>query len=328
MRIVRFAIIVIALGSVVHAQDPQSPVVAGAAVGTDIAYSELGTRLTVPVSVGSSGPYPFVIDTGAERTVVSRQLADKLRLRAGKPITLTSMVDRSVVQTVIVPGLSIQSVGALHTVQAPALDGYNLGAPGMLGIDTLSSHKVLIDFDTGLMTVGESSARPMKRRRTDEIVVSGRSRFGQLIVTNAYIGRQRIQVVLDTGTQVSVGNQALLKLIDRQSRNTLQSTEITSVTGAKAPALHAMVRGIRVDDILFGKLPVAFADVEPFRHFDLMDRPALLLGMGALRSFRRVEIDFPNRQIKFRVPPPDPRTTLRTGSMLPGGSGVSSLSIH
>ena len=329
MRNAYFAALAAALATMAGAQDlSQEPVVAGAAVGTDIAYTEAGTRLTVPVAVGESGPYPFVIDTRAERTVVARELARRLGLSAGQPINLTSRVDRSLVQTVIVPGLAIGSLGKRHTVHAPALEGRNLGAEGMLGIDTLSDHKVLIDFDTRVMTVGSSEARPMKRRKRDEIVVSGRSKFGQLIVTNAYIGQDRIQVVLDTGTQVSIGNKALLRLIDDRSRKTLQPTDITSVTGAKAQASHAIVRGIRVDGIQFGKLPVAFADVEPFRHFDLLDRPALLLGMDALRSFRRVEIDFPNRQIRFRVPPPPPTLNHNTSSILRGVDGPSSVASY
>jgi hypothetical protein len=55
-------------------------------------------------------------------------------------------------------------------------------------------------------------------------------------------------------------------------------------------------------------LPVAFADAAPFKHFGLTDKPALLLGMDALRLFRRVKIDFPNREVRFLLP----RDSIRT----------------
>ncbi|MBA2770996.1 MAG: aspartyl protease family protein [Sphingomonas sp.] len=42
-------------------------------------------RMTVPVSIGGRGPYRFVVDTGAERTVISRELARELSLDAGPP---------------------------------------------------------------------------------------------------------------------------------------------------------------------------------------------------------------------------------------------------
>jgi hypothetical protein len=63
-------------------------------------------------------------------------------------------------------------------------------------------------------------------------------------------------------------------------------------------------------------MPVAFADVTPFARFGLSHRPALLLGMDALRSFRRVDIDFPNRQVRFLMPRAEARA--RTGSRIPG----------
>ncbi|MEI9853097.1 MAG: hypothetical protein WDN24_22160 [Sphingomonas sp.] len=40
------------------------------------------------------------------------------------------MTGRSRVNTVIVPGLSIESIGQLHTIQAPALEARYLGAAG------------------------------------------------------------------------------------------------------------------------------------------------------------------------------------------------------
>ena len=46
-------------------------------------------------------------------------------------------------------------------------------------------------------------------------------------------------------------------------------------------------------------LTVAFADAPPFRVFGLRDKPAILLGMDALRLFDRVSIDFARRKVRF-----------------------------
>jgi hypothetical protein len=54
--------------------------------------------------------------------------------------------------------------------------------------------------------------------------------------------------------------------------------------------------------VTFHDVPVAVADAEPFHRFDLVDQPALLLGMDALRLFRNVEIDFASREIRFSMP--------------------------
>lgn len=303
-------------------QDPELISPESVMEATLLTLGEIDQRLTVPVAVNARGPYNFIIDTGAERTVVSRELANTLRLSSGRPVTLLSMTGRSQVDTVLVPDLMIKSIGIQHSVIAPKLEARNLGAIGLLGIDTLRDHQVSIDFVRGTMEVRKSEKRAkFQRRSSDEIVVTAKSVFGQLIVTDAYYGNTRIQVVLDTGSQVSMGNTALRKRIG--TRRKTQPIELTDVTGDKTMADYTTVPGIKVGDVLFGSMPVAFADVAPFERFGLTKRPALLLGMDALRSFRRVDIDFPNRQVRFLMPKgTEKRLNFTTGSLL-GGSGGS-----
>lgn len=300
-------------------QDPELIKEEAPVAATLLELGQLDSRLTVPVALGAQGPYHFVIDTGAERTVVSRQLAGSLRLAPARPVLLTSMTGTRQVSTVLVPQLTIPTVAGAHTIVAPALEAQNLGAAGLLGIDTLQNHQVTIDFDTGTMAVRPSEKR---KRKTSyirgEIVVTAKSLFGQLIVTDAYYENTRIQVVLDTGAEVSLGNTALRERIGRKRKT--QPIEFTSVTGETARADYANVDGIKVGDVRFGSMPIAFADVAPFERFGLSKRPALLLGMDALRSFRRVEIDFPNRQVRFLMPRAALRDLKATGSLLPGGS--------
>jgi predicted aspartyl protease len=292
---------------------------------TMLALGEVDSRLTVPVTLGGKGSYNFIIDTGAERTSVSRELAGSLRLTAGVPVMVTSMSGQSQVDTVIIPNLSIKSIGQQHMVIAPAFAARNLGAAGLLGIDTLSSHQVTIDFENGTMAVRESVKRKKNMRSDrDEIVVTAKSLFGQLIVTDAYYGNTRIQVVLDTGSQVTMGNAALRKRIGRRAGKT-QPILLTSVTGEQTKADYASIPDIRVGEVAFGSMPIAFAEVAPFERFGLTKRPALLLGMDALRSFRRVDIDFPNRQVRFLMPK-GTRVTLPQWSspLIPGARGGSS----
>lgn len=297
----------LSLGTAASARTGQDPELPKGPDPVLISIGKIDSRFTVPVSVGAAGPFDFVIDTGAERTVVSRELADQLRLVPAGEIGLTSMSERSMVDTVIVRGLAIKSIGQLHTIRAPALRARNLGASGLLGIDTLAGHKVSIDFEGNQMTVSPSVRRSAKTARDpDEIVISARSKFGQLIVTDAFYGKTPIRVVIDTGTEVSLGNSALRRRVAR-GRKSLNLVELTSVTGGKTQAEYAAIQGIKLGSMTFSDLTVAFADVAPFERFGLGKRPALLLGMDVLRTFRRVDIDFPNREIRFRMPndPPD-----------------------
>ena len=45
--------------------------------------NEFYERMTVPVSVQGTGPYRFLVDTGADRTAVSRDLVNRLSLAPG-----------------------------------------------------------------------------------------------------------------------------------------------------------------------------------------------------------------------------------------------------
>ena len=49
--------------------------------------NEHDDRMTVPVRLSGAGPYRFLVDTGADRTAVSRELADRLKLKSagGRP---------------------------------------------------------------------------------------------------------------------------------------------------------------------------------------------------------------------------------------------------
>lgn len=255
-------------------------------------------RMTVPVSIGASGPYRFIIDTGSERTVVSRELAGSLNLAAGRRVRVTTMAGQSELGTFLLPALQASLVRP-DTLEAPAVSAANLGAPGMLGIDALKGHAVSIDFDRDLMEV-----RPAKKRRSsagpDDIVIRAKNVYGQLIVTDATYRGRRISVVIDTGSPVTVGNLAMLKRV--RTEKSLGKIGLLAVTGQWLQADYRVIDSLEIAKIGFHSVPIAFADALPFKRFGLLDTPALMLGMDTLKLFRRVQIDFANREIRLTLP--------------------------
>lgn len=271
------------------------PAIAEVALGSD--GSE---RMTVPVKVDGSDAFPFIVDTGAERTVISRQLADRLKLAHGPMRNLMTVTGTGKVRTVIVPSLELTG-GKVKEIEAPALDQAHLGAPGMLGLDSLQSRRVLLDFKKNEMKVMPS--RRVEDTDEDTIVVRARSRYGQLILVDSRLEGERIQVIIDTGAQTSIGNLALLrKLTQRKKDLLLVPVTLTSVTGGTLPAQFSSIKRIQIGGVDMNNIPVAFADAEPFKSFGLANKPALLLGMDALRLFDRVSVDFANKQVRFIMP--------------------------
>jgi predicted aspartyl protease len=257
-------------------------------------------RMTVEISIGGR-PYRFIVDTGSERTVVSRQLAEQQRLVAGLPTTVHSMTEVSVIRTAVVPALRVgrRTVSNIH---APVLEELSLGADGLLGVDSLASQRVELDFLTNEMTVSPSRARDRWRRDEDTIVVTARSRFGRLILVDASFDGERVWVILDTGAQVSIANEALRRRLERRRRlGPTAPLELVSVTGGTRTVDYGMARRLRIGTAEISNLPVGFADVEPFRKLGLTERPAILLGMDALQLFEHVTLDFATREVVLRM---------------------------
>ncbi|HEX8412942.1 MAG TPA: retropepsin-like aspartic protease, partial [Sphingomicrobium sp.] len=84
--------------------------------GEDIAARRLRTRMTVEVRVEGRGPFRFVVDSGADSSVIGFRLARALQLPAGTPVTLHGMTESSVVERVRVAelGLGQTTIKDLH----------------------------------------------------------------------------------------------------------------------------------------------------------------------------------------------------------------------
>ncbi|MBV8687819.1 MAG: aspartyl protease family protein [Alphaproteobacteria bacterium] len=258
-------------------------------------------RMTVPVSIGARGPYRFIVDTGAERTVIARELASTLQLIASGKARLHSMTEVSDIQTVAIPALEVGGK-EVRGIQAPALERRNLGAEGMLGVDSLQAQRVSFDFDRQQMTV-VPSRKHEESWTQDAIVVRAQNRFGHLVLVDASVEGQKVWVIVDTGAQATVGNGALLRKLQKKGKlKSLAAVEMISVTGGRLTADQSLVKHIRLGGVDIYDLPVAFADVHPFKQLGLTDRPAILLGMDALRLFERVSVDFANRRVRLLAP--------------------------
>ena len=258
-------------------------------------------RMTLPVVVDGQGPFRFVVDTGAERTVIARELAETLDLAASEDVMLTSVFDVQQVPTVIVPELGFGR-RTVNGIQAPALERRNLGAEGVLGIDTLQDQHVMLDFDRQEITIAPS--RYVNDRPNDgTIVVRARTRLGRMVVADARIDGTRIHAIVDTGSTVSIGNSALReRLVERGRMDPAQSLEVTAVTGTRMRINFTIAERVRIGGVDLESLPIAFVDSELFRELDLLDRPAMLLGINALRAFDRVSIDFASHQLRLELP--------------------------
>lgn len=270
-------------------------------------------RMSVPVTVGGEGPFYFLVDTGAERTVIARELAERLGLVDGAKLRMATIGSSVTVPSFQVASLELTNM-RIGPIEAPAVAGRHIGAAGLIGVDMLAERRILIDFRKERMQILETRyrARPIIRD-DDAIVVTARNSAGRLILSDARIDGRRIDLIVDTGAQTSVGNLAMMKLVAarRQNKFPFVATTLGAVTGETVPAMRTVVERIAIGGIDVNGLPVSFTDARAFRALNLHERPALLLGMDSLSLFDRIEIDFPNKRVVFDMPEEARRATGR-----------------
>lgn len=264
--------------------------------------SSADDRVMVPIHIDGKGPWRFVVDTGSQRTVVSRELAQRLALPARSPVTILSMTGRQETPTVAVPRLDFAG-GSLDDIEAPVLEGEHLGAAGLLGLDSLHGRRVTMNFRTGQMEITRSSGRRAAAVEPDTIVVQARRKRGQLILLDSQVNGMRVNIMLDTGSLYSVGNLALRdRLLARKRAPEMVTAMLTSVTGGVLPGEVGRIGSVRLGRVALNDVPVIFADASPFAELGMSEKPALLLGLSALRIFQRVAIDFGRGKVDFLLP--------------------------
>ena len=253
-------------------------------------------RMTVPVTIGGQGPYRFFIDTGAQATVVTRSVTDAISLAPSGRATLVAMGSTKSVDTVEIDELEFAD-RTFSGLTAPLLEKEHIGADGILGLDSLQDLRVLIDFAADSMSVAD--ARDLGGNTGYEIVVRARAKLGQMIITDAKLDGVRTAVIIDTGAQNSMGNLALLKKLRKRANQEMESTD---VHGVKVKSNLAVAERLVISDMELQDIPIGFADSPAIDALGFADRPALILGMGNLRLFERVAIDFATRRVLFDLP--------------------------
>lgn len=260
---------------------------------------ERDDRMTVPVRLGGKGPYRFLVDTGADRSAVSTAIAAAMGLSSGPVARLHSITGTSMVRTANVPRLELGH-NRVRSVEAALLEAAHMGADGIVGVDALRSEKVIFDFRTRVISI-----IPAKQRVRDEpgtIVVNGKLKQGHLIVTSATANRVPLTAVLDTGSEITMGNAALRTRLQARGRLGLaERVEMTSVTGEKLFGEAFHLRNAAIGNVEFHDLVILFANAPIFDRLGFEGKPAVLLGMNALRAFDRVSIDFVRKQLRMTI---------------------------
>ncbi|HWE47172.1 MAG TPA: retropepsin-like aspartic protease [Caulobacteraceae bacterium] len=279
--------------------------------GTLIGQRDRSSRLTTKVRINGQGPYDFVIDTGANRSVIATEIAADLKLPAGTPTKIHGIARVEDAQTVNVRSLKAGDIDA-PIKDVPLLNRVDLDADGLLGIDTFVDRVLTFDFVGNTAHIAysyfehgftEPPTHSLMAASSD-IVVPARQRFGQLTIVDASAAREKITCFIDSGAEKTVGNMAMRRAVQAQTadRNfTPVDVVIHGATGQDVPGQVALVPEMRLGGVHFSTFPIAFADLHTFSLWGLQNEPALMLGMDLMRIFETVTVDFRRKTVHFRL---------------------------
>lgn len=252
--------------------------------GIEIPF-ELGPRghIVVDLAVDGHEPVPFVLDTGAGRTVLNQARLSVLGL-GDRPSGefVQGAHGRLAMGLTEVGSLSIGEVALggmeMATMDLSGIEAGDMTLFGVLGFDLLSRFDLTLDF------VDETVAFHPRAEEWDgcavcagEVAVPFRLARGTHIELEVSISGQPITAILDTGS----GRTGMNGLAARAIGVELPA----SVPGDHAPALQ--VGELRLGDgALARDLVVGVVELPVFEALGIGDRPALLMGTGALADHR------------------------------------------
>ena len=127
--------------------------------GVRFSYIPNTFLITVPVMVNGYGPYRFLLDTGANSTILSAGTADQLRIEGGKPLILFSAAGDVVARVQTIDTLQVGEA-RLRDIEI-AIAGFGmleeLHVDGILGADYLRRFKIRIDYEKQIVQIHSES---------------------------------------------------------------------------------------------------------------------------------------------------------------------------
>jgi predicted aspartyl protease len=253
-------------------------------------------RIVAPVFVNGRGPFKFAIDTAANLSMISSELAADLHLRAatGAPLQVQGSIGPRATNLVDIERLELDQ---LHTGarQLGLLEPAQLDAAhGLLGADVLRGQ--VLDLQLRAASVAVYRADALAGVATDwkqASDVPAERRFDTLLALRVRVGNRHARAILDTGAQRSIGNRALLQALGlRASGESNRDAVLTGFNGSMIGATSIATPALQLGAARLAPADILYADLPLFESWGGANRPMLLLGMDRIGQLGRVLIDY------------------------------------
>ena len=249
-------------------------------------------HLVVPAIIDGLGPFPFILDTGADGTGIYRWFAERQGFAPGPETEIGGMTGTTKNPTynlasVSVDGRTIRNVVAdsfpnRHDVEVEA---------GAIGNDLMDGAVAIFDFPCKTVEIPPKPV-DMARILTPDAhkVMAGGVVDGTQLSFPVEIGGVRGVAVLDTGSSDTRVNTAFLKAagIDPASAAFRDAEPIFGVAGKATPSRKGPVGAVRFAGLEVTSPEVRVIDMPIYKSFGFGDGPAMIMGLDLMAGFRLV----------------------------------------
>ncbi len=255
-------------------------------------------RILVPVYIDGKGPFRFLVDTGADGSMISQALVQRLGLASNhtsdEQVQGTTGLER--LPCVTIADLRIGSI-VKHNVHMPVSPSPVMtGLGGILGMAGFGPVRVLVDFHNNRVEIDRSSTRLVD----GYLGIQAERTSGGLLMIPASVGDIDVEAVIDTGAEETLGNSALRAALLRNAAKHPEDARIYGVTKQVSDGGISPSPTIVFGPLVVQGLGIVYSDVPIFKIWHLDSRPALIIGMNVLGSVDALVLDYPRAQVYLR----------------------------
>ncbi len=253
-------------------------------------------HFTTPVTLNGQGPYDFTVDTGAQRPVLAPDLGAKLQLTSAPGVEIRATSGAGAARMTYVRDYK-SGLFDLSNEMMAILPNAGMVTTGVVGMDAFTDKRLELNFADHQVTSGESAPTPKGFVPVPAMIVAG-----SFIIIDVVVDGVKAKAMVDSGARRTIVNSLLQKALGFKAGDP-RLTPDAAVGGATkdtTAALKATVGSIAIGSIHFDRHVVTFADVPVLQSLGLSDRPAMILGLDALKTLKAMAIDYPRAELQIK----------------------------
>jgi hypothetical protein len=272
-------------------------------------------QIVVPVRIDGQGPFPFLVDTGADGSVVSPQLVKALHLTPvpGRPEQVEGITGTEALPSVLIKRLRVGQIVKRNLTMPICTSPVMTYLDGILGVAGFGPVRIAVDFRHERVSISRSGPGML----WGFLDIHAERTPGGLLMVPARVGGVRVEAVIDTGSPDTLGNFALRRAL-RAERRLHATTPIYGVTRQVSLGATALAPNVILGPAAIEHLPIVYSNVPIFKEWHLESRPALIVGMDVLGRVDTLVLDYPRARIYILPAPPPVSMMLAADFSAPG----------